>query len=65
VSVETRGAVRADDAEILEPVVVTDAVDVVEDHGDSCPAPNLAMAAQFANRLPEPILIEAPLQVLA
>jgi len=64
VSVETRGAVRAHDAEIFEPVVVTDAVDVVEDHGDSCPAPSLALAAQFANRLLEPILIETPLHVL-
>jgi hypothetical protein len=46
--VEGGGAVRADDAEVLQPVVVAPAVDVIEDETHRVTAPELSLAAQLA-----------------
>ena len=45
VRLERRGAVRADDAQVLEPVVIRNAVDVVEDQRERPSAPALTLAA--------------------
>jgi hypothetical protein len=44
------GAVRADDPEVVEAIVVTDAVDVIEDQRQAASAPHLTLAAQLALR---------------
>jgi len=46
--VERGVAVRAQDPEVLEPVVVVDAVDVVQDERHPAAAPELALAADLA-----------------
>ena len=48
VSIECGGAVWADDAEILYPIVRRGAICVVEDEGHSASSPRLSLAAQFA-----------------
>jgi hypothetical protein len=61
--VERGGAVGTDDSEILEPVIVSDAVYVVEDQGHLPTAPNVRLAAKLTPPLFEPLRIEATLQV--
>jgi hypothetical protein len=65
--VERGVAVRADDPEVLEPVVVVHAVHVVEDQGHAAPAPRLALAAQLAAAVLDPLreeaLLEAPARI--
>jgi hypothetical protein len=46
--VESRGAVRAYDAKVLEPVIIGDTIDVVEDQGHRTIPPLLGLAAEFA-----------------
>ncbi len=53
VRVERRRAVRAEDPQVLEPVVVADAVDVVEDQRHPAAAPLLVLAAELAALRPE------------
>jgi hypothetical protein len=60
---QRRGAVRADDAEILQPVVVGDPVHVVENQRHSPAAPVLALAAELARSLLETRCVEPVLQV--
>jgi hypothetical protein len=48
VSVERGGAVRADDLQVLQPVVVADPVDVVDDQRHQPATPLLALAAELA-----------------
>jgi hypothetical protein len=65
VSIERRGAVRADDPQVLKPMVVVHAIDVVKDHAHHLAPPNLALAAELANRLLQASLIQALFEVLA
>jgi hypothetical protein len=60
---QRRGAVRAHDAQVLDPVVVTDAVDVIQDQGHSASAPHLALAAELALTHLQPRLVEPLLQM--
>src|SRR5918996_4128475 len=62
---QRRRAIRAHDAEILEAVVVGDAVDVVEDHAHDVSAPHLALSAEFADRLLETCVVQPLLEVIA
>ena len=63
VGVESRGAVRADDAQVREAVVVVDPVDVIEDQAHRLALPLLALAAELAAArfvaLPEQTSFEA------
>ena len=63
--VERRRAVRADDPEVLEPVVVGDAVDVVEDQRHPPPVPLLALPAELARARLEPVVVEPLLELPA
>src|SRR5207245_1335074 len=46
--IERGGAVRAHDAEVVDPVVVADAADVIEDETHCASIPFLVLAAHFA-----------------
>jgi hypothetical protein len=63
--VERRSAVWTDDAQVLEPVVIGHAVDVVEDHAHRPSVPDLRLPAQLADGTLQPCAIEAPLEVAA
>src|SRR5437763_8417233 len=63
--VESRGAIRADDLQVLEPVVRRDAVDVVEDQRHAAAPPVLALAAQLATPLLQAGVVEPLLQLPA
>jgi hypothetical protein len=43
VRVQRRSAIRADDLKVLQPVVIPDAVDVIEDHPHWLAAPDLTL----------------------
>src|ERR1700733_1439170 len=58
VSIEGRGAVGADDPEVLEPVVVRNAIDMVENERHWLALPQFSLAAHVANGLPESLLKE-------
>jgi hypothetical protein len=60
VRLERRGAVRTDDAKVLEPVVAPLAVDVVQDEGDALAAPELALATHLAPPLLQAECVEPP-----
>jgi hypothetical protein len=62
---ESRRAVRADDAQVLKAVVVSDAVDVIEDERDRAPAPRTALTAELADRAFHAGLVEPLLEVTA
>jgi hypothetical protein len=61
---EGRRAVRAHDPKVLDPVVVSDPVDVVEDQRHSPSGPKLALSAELAYRCletgPEQPLLQLP-----
>jgi hypothetical protein len=65
VCVERRGAIGAHDPEVLEPVVVRHAVDVVEDQRHRATAPELALIADLTPRLLDAVGEEPSLQVAA
>ena len=65
VGIERGIAVRAHDPQVLEPVVIANAVDVVKDKAHRTPHPLFALAAQLAHRLLEAFLQEAALQMPA
>jgi hypothetical protein len=65
VRLEGRCAVRADNAEVLEAVVVSDTVDVVEDERHLASAPRAPLTAELAGRTFNAGLVEALLQVPA
>jgi hypothetical protein len=58
VRVQRGGAVRADDPEVLQAVVVRYTVDVIEDQPESAAPPQLALSAELTNRLLEPSFVE-------
>jgi hypothetical protein len=58
-------AVGAQDAQVLQAVVVPDAVDVIEDQGEAAAAPELALAAHLAAGGLEARVVETPLQRVA
>jgi hypothetical protein len=60
---ECRRAVRADDPQVLEPVVVENPVDVVEDQRHRLPSPELTLPAKLASRLLDPLREQASLQM--
>ena len=57
-------AVRAHDAEVLEPVVVVHAVDVVEDEGQPRAVPLLPLAAHLALTELETFVVEPRLEAV-
>jgi hypothetical protein len=57
------GAVRADDPEVLETIVVADAVDVVEDQRQTSAIPCFVLAAEFADRALDTLVVEPLLEV--
>jgi len=63
VCLERRSAVRAHDAQVLDPIVVADAVDVIEDQRHASPAPHLTLAAELALTRLEARLVEPLLQM--
>src|SRR5919206_1789870 len=65
VRVERRIAVRAHDAQVLDPVVVVHAVDVIEDQRHPPPVPDLALPAELTSALLEPGREQALLQLPA
>jgi hypothetical protein len=65
VRVKRRGTVRADDAEVLEAIVIRHTVDVVEDQGHRLPAPHLVLAAELASCLLDPLREQPALQMTA
>jgi hypothetical protein len=64
-SVERGSAVRTDDPEVLETVVVRNAVDVVENQRHSPTAPRLVLTAKLADRPFNAGLVEAKLERVA
>jgi hypothetical protein len=62
VRIEGGGAVRADDAQVVKPVVGRVPVDVIQDQRDLVPVPELALATEFAQRLLEALLVESALE---
>lgn len=62
-SLERGRAVRAEDPEVLDPVVIADAIDVVEDQSHRPAAPLRALATVLADRGLETGVVKAPLQV--
>jgi hypothetical protein len=63
VRVQGGGAVRAHDAQILDAMIVADAVDVVEDQGHRSAVPNLVLTTQLASSLFQSRVEEALLEV--
>jgi hypothetical protein len=56
-------AIRAHDAEVLQPIIVADTVDVIEDQRQPASAPQLSLTAQLAPACLEAFLIEPLLQM--
>ena len=65
VGVERGRAVRAQDPQVLQAVVVADAVDVVEDQAHRPSTPQLALAADLTARRLQPLAVETVLQMVA
>jgi hypothetical protein len=63
VSVETRVAVRTHDAEVLQAIVVVDAVDVIKHQGNVPPVPLLSLLAELTRPLLETFVVEPPFEV--
>src|SRR4051812_19358567 len=64
-SVERRRAVRADNPQVREPVVVRHSVHVVEDQRHATSAPFLALTAKLAAALFDALLVQSLLEVAA
>lgn len=62
VRIQRRRAIRANDPQILEAIIVAHAVYVIEDQRHPAALPDLVLAAQFARRQPETFLVETLLQ---
>jgi hypothetical protein len=60
--VESCGAVRTDDSQILESVVAPVAVYVIEDQRHAPALPDLSLSAQLARALLDALVVQAPLQ---
>jgi hypothetical protein len=63
--VKRRRTVRAHDPQVLQPVVVADAVDVIENEPHRPIPPDRALTAQLTDRRLEPEGIQALLQMVA
>jgi hypothetical protein len=63
VRVERGRAVRAQNTKILEPVVVVDTIDVIQDHRHPRAAPVFALAAHLANRILQALQKKAILEM--
>jgi hypothetical protein len=63
VGLECRGAIRTDNAQVLNSVVGRDAVDVVEDQRHRSTAPGVGLAAKLANTHLDALVEETILQV--
>jgi hypothetical protein len=63
VSHERRGAVRADNPQVLDPVVCRGAVDVIEDQRHRLAAPLLPLIAQLTASLLYALVVEASFQM--
>jgi hypothetical protein len=59
------GAVRTHDPEILNPVVVRNAIDVIEDKGHPAAMPVLVLAAEFTAQLEKSARDQSLLEVAA
>jgi len=57
--------VGTNDPKVREPVVVPNAVDVVEDQTHPLPSPNVALSAELTHRLLQALFVEPPLQITA
>src|SRR5215217_8173276 len=64
VGVESRGAVRADDSQVLDAVVVRHPVDVIEDHAHHRAPPDLTLTTELADRFLEPRVIQPLLEMI-
>jgi hypothetical protein len=60
--IERRSAVRADDPEVFQPVIVSLAVDVVKNQAEGPAEPELTLTAQLAMPRLKPVRPEASLQ---
>lgn len=58
-------AVCTDDPEVLKPVVVRNAIDVIEDKGHPAATPVLVLAAEFTAQLEESARDQSLLEVAA
>lgn len=65
VGLQRRSAIRAHDLEVLEPVVVRYAVDVIEDQRHRPSEPLLSLPAQFALPALQALAEQSPLQISA
>jgi hypothetical protein len=63
--IERCGAIGADDLEVLDPIVVWNAVDVVEDQRHQTTPPQFVLAALLATALLEALAEEALLELAA
>ncbi|HET8954922.1 MAG TPA: hypothetical protein VFN18_04610 [Solirubrobacterales bacterium] len=61
--IESRRAIRADDSQILDPVVIRNAVDVVEDQSHGPAAPIFVLTTHLAEPLLYPLGEESPLEI--
>jgi hypothetical protein len=61
--VERRGTIWADNAQVREPVVIGDAIAVVEDQRHAVSVPNLALPAQLTLSLLDSVLEQAGLEM--
>jgi hypothetical protein len=60
---ERRRAIRTYDAEVLEPVVCSYAIDVIEDERHGAAVPPLALTAELALTLLQSCVVQAALEV--
>jgi len=63
--VECRCAVGADDAQVLQPIVVAHAVDVVEDQPHGAASPKVVLTAELTDRRLATFCVEALLEEVA
>jgi hypothetical protein len=62
VRIERSRAVGTHDAQVFKPVIITNAVDVVEDQGHRSPSPFLPLTTDFASPLFQSFGVEPRLQ---
>jgi hypothetical protein len=63
VCIQRRGAVRANDSQVVESVVVPDAVDVIEDQAHPLAVPILILTAELAASILEPCSVQPFLEL--
>lgn len=65
VCVERRSAIRAQDAQVLEPMIIGNSVDVVKNQRELASIPVLTLAARFTSPSLETFVEETPLDMRA